>query len=123
MRLLLDVNISPVWVEYLRAAGHDTTHWTSVGDARSTDDRIAGYAAQNGHVIITRDLDFGALLAASHAVQPSVVLLRGPGQLPPAAGIRLLRVLEQTADDLAAGAVVTMDVNKTRVRILPIGRK
>ena len=120
MKLLLDVNISPVWRDYLRAAGHHAVHWTAIGDARALDTEIARYAGEQGFVIVTRDLDFGALLAASRLNRPSVVLLRGPHQFPVEAGQRVLNVLRETESDLGAGAFVTVDVNKTRVHILPI---
>ena len=90
------------------------------GLCSGVDAEIAAYASEQGFVILTRDLDFGALLAASGLNRPSVLLLRGPHQFPRDAGERVLSVLREAAGDMEAGAFVTVDVNKTRVHILPI---
>jgi len=120
VRLLIDVNLSPTWAAYLRDAGHDAVHWTSIGPAGAPDEDIVRHAGDNGFVIVTRDLDFAAILAASHAVRPSVILLRGPRQFPRFSGRRIIEVLAQLADELAFGAVVTIDLGKTRFRLLPL---
>ena len=81
------------------------------------------YASEQGFVIVTRDLDFPAILAASNASRPSVVLLRGPRQFPQYSGGRVLDALGKLADELGAGAVVTVDVGKTRFKLLPLRRQ
>ena len=35
-----------------------------------------GFARVNGYVVLTHDLDFGAILAATHGNKPSVVQIR-----------------------------------------------
>jgi predicted nuclease of predicted toxin-antitoxin system len=82
VRILLDVNMSPLWLEYLRAAGHHAVLWTAIGAPRAPDSEIVRYAREQGFVIFSRDLDFGAILAASGAKLPSVIQLRGSGQFP-----------------------------------------
>jgi predicted nuclease of predicted toxin-antitoxin system len=114
--------MSPQWVQFLRDAGHQAEHWTSIGDTRATDREIADYAAQHGMVVITRDLDFGALLAASAATTPSVLQLRGPNQFPNKVGLKIIRLLDLASDSLESGAFVTTNWEKTRIRILPLGR-
>ncbi len=47
-----------------RASG---VHWSSVGDPAGDDGEIMLWAAGNDHVVLTADLDFGTLLAASNA--------------------------------------------------------
>jgi hypothetical protein len=67
MKLLLDMNLSPDWVTTLIQAGWETVHWSSIGDFRANDSEIMAWAKQNGHVVFTHDLDFGSLLAITHA--------------------------------------------------------
>ena len=112
--------MSPLWVEFLRSAGYEAVHWTSIGHARARDEEIAEYAAMNEFVVFTRDLDFGALLATSGATRPSVILLRGEVQLPGSIGLKVVRVLQLAADALEAGALVSTDVSTMRMVILPI---
>ncbi len=76
MRLLLDMNLSPHLCPRLRADGHDAIHWSEVGDPRASGETLMGYAQQHGSVVITHDLDFGAILATTKAAGPSVVQVR-----------------------------------------------
>ena len=57
------MNLSPRWVDYLKAAGHDATHWSSVGRADATDAEIMVHASSNGMVVLSHDLDFGTMIA------------------------------------------------------------
>ena len=63
MKLLLDMNLAPRWVQWLREAGVDAIHWTEVGAPTAPDASIFDYAQQNGLTVFTHDLDFGVLLA------------------------------------------------------------
>jgi len=123
VRILLDVNMSPLWCDYLRAAGHDAVHWSALGDVRADDTEIVAYARAHGFVIFTRDLDFGVLLTASGDARPSIIQFRGAGQLPAKIGPRVLHILQQAAPDLLTGAFISMDLNKTRLRIMPLSRQ
>jgi hypothetical protein len=53
MKILLDMNLSPRWVETLQAEGWETLHWSQVGDPRASDDVIVGWARQHGFVVFT----------------------------------------------------------------------
>ncbi len=75
MRLLLDVNISPDWVEPLTAAGFEAVHWSTVGPQNAPDAELLEWAKVRGFVVFTHDLDFGAILAATGADAPSVIQL------------------------------------------------
>ena len=123
MKLLIDANLSPSWSNFLREAGHHAVHWTAIGRPDAPDEEIMQYAAEQGFVIVTRDLDFPAILAASRAPRPSVVLLRGPKQFPQFSGARVLIALSELVQELEAGAVVTLDVGKTRFKLLPLRRQ
>jgi predicted nuclease of predicted toxin-antitoxin system len=120
MKLLLDMNLPPAWCTALRYDGHDVQHWSMVGDLRATDQAIMRFAQANGFVVITHDLDFGALLAATGARSPSVVLLRTGDVSSPVVESLLLRALRACSNELAAGAIVTVDEAGQRVRVLPL---
>ncbi|MBM4361646.1 MAG: DUF5615 family PIN-like protein [Deltaproteobacteria bacterium] len=120
MRLLLDMNLSPGWVEALAARGFAATHWSSVGDPRAPDAQLMWYAREGGYVVFTHDLDFGALLALTRADGPSVLQLRTQDVTPQAAAALVHRVLIAHAEALRVGALVTVDARTSRVRILPV---
>ncbi|NEX22945.1 hypothetical protein G3480_22030 [Thiorhodococcus mannitoliphagus] len=82
LRRVIDVNLSPEWVPVLTEAGFDTVHWTQVGDPSASDRVIMGWAAANGDVVFSHDLDFSTMLALTHASGPSLVQLRGSKVLP-----------------------------------------
>lgn len=82
MRLLIDMNLTPLWVSYLAEAGHDAVHWSQVGAIDAPDEQLMAWAAGEGRTLLTQDLDFGLLLRRSGGSQPSVVQIRAQGTLP-----------------------------------------
>jgi predicted nuclease of predicted toxin-antitoxin system len=79
-------------------------------------------ARAHGYVVFTHDLDFGTVLAMTHADGPSVVQVRVQDVLPENLGNIMLAALQQFAEMLAAEALVTIDESTSRARILPINR-
>jgi predicted nuclease of predicted toxin-antitoxin system len=65
MKLLIDMNLSPRWVASLNQAGWEAVHWSSVGKGNELDSEIMRYAAEQNYVVLTHDLDFSAILAAT----------------------------------------------------------
>jgi len=122
MRLLVDMNLSPRWVNFLRAAGHEATHWSEIGDARATDAHIMAVAADERAIVLTNDLDFGTILAARGHSGPSVIQLRAADLRPEVLGDLLLAATARISEELLAGALVTIDPGRTRVRVLPLTR-
>lgn len=78
------------------------------------------WALVNGYVVFTHDLDFGTMLALTHAAGPSVLQVRGQDILPEDIGPVVVAALHRYDAELAAGALVVVDVKKSRVRILPL---
>ena len=72
-KLVIDMNLSPRWVQALLARGWEAVHWSTVGDPRATDRAIMDWAAANQYAVFTHDLDFGTMLALSHEAGPSVL--------------------------------------------------
>ena len=120
IQILVDMNLSPDWVAELTAHGWLVVHWSTIGDPRATDREIMDWARSNGQVVFTHDLDFGTMLALTHASGPSVVQVRAQDTLPDHLSPIVIAALKQHEAELIAGALVVVDEAKSRVRILPI---
>ncbi|HEY1183054.1 MAG TPA: DUF5615 family PIN-like protein [Bryobacteraceae bacterium] len=121
MRLPLDMNLTPRWVHFLRNAGHEAVHWSSIGSNSAKDGEICDYARQHAYVLLTNDLDFPQILAHTRQTSPSVVLLRGEPLVPEVRGSALLGALQDCEVELNQGAIVTLDwSDKPRARVLPL---
>lgn len=120
MKLLIDMNLTPRWVEVFDQAGIEAVHWSDIGAADAADTEIMRYARQNGLNIFTHDLDFGAILAASGAAHPSVIQVRGDDVAPETLAEPLLKAVRDYEEVLAEGALLTIDVERSRIRILPL---
>lgn len=123
MKLLLDMNLSPDWVPVLEAAGHEAKHWSRVGAHSAPDTAIMAWAREAGHVVLTQDLDYGALLFATQATAPSVVVLRTEDSRPKSIGGLVVAALKSAENDLVSGALVTVDPRRARINTLPLRRK
>ncbi len=121
MRFVVDMNLSPAWVAFLRQAGFEAVHWSKVGEREASDRQLMQWAEENGHLVITNDLDFSAILAATQRRRPSVVQIRSDLLTPMAIGGMVLRAIEQTREELAAGALISIDAQRARLRVLPLG--
>lgn len=119
----MDMNLAPAWVGVLVAAGHEARHWGDVGAHDADDATIMAWAEANGHMVFTHDLDYGALLHATGAVSPSVIQIRGEDVRPATMSATVVTALETAAEDLARGALVTIDPRKMRVAILPLRQR
>ncbi len=120
MKLLVDMNLSPRWVHLLAEAGFDAAHWSALGAGGAADTEIMAFAKANGYVVLTHDLDFSAILAATHGDKPSVVQIRAGDVRPEAIGNSVIMALRQMDRELEEGALVTVDPNRTRLRVLPL---
>ena len=122
MKFLADMGISPRAVEYLRTVGHDAVHLHELGLDRMADSEILTKARAEGRVVLTHDLDFGDLLAASQAVLPSVVIFRLPDMRPGSVIRHLDAILAQHLQALESGAILSVSERRVRLRRLPITR-
>lgn len=59
----VDVNLSPDWVKFLQDHRIDAVHWIAIGEPSAADQQIMEWARENGCIVFTHDLDFGALHA------------------------------------------------------------
>jgi predicted nuclease of predicted toxin-antitoxin system len=113
------MNLSPRWVEFLGDHGVQATHWSRIGRDDAPDATIMVYAAAHEAIVLTHDLDFGAILAATRGAKPSVVQIRADDVSPEAIGAAVVRALNQVADDLGRGALLTVEPGRDRLRLLP----
>lgn len=81
------------------------------------------YARANDYVVLTHDLDFSAILAATHGEKPSVVQIRAEDVSPDAIGKQVIVALRQMVSELEEGALLTVDPSRTRLRVLPLQSK
>ncbi|AWK15590.1 DUF5615 family PIN-like protein [Candidatus Fukatsuia symbiotica] len=123
MKLLIDMNLSPRWSNVLAAAGIEAVHWSTLGENNASDLEIMAYAGTNDYIVLTHDLDFSAILAATHGEKPSVVQIRTFDISPDVIGKQIVAALNQMASELEAGALLTVDTNRTRLRVLPLQQK
>lgn len=114
------MNLGPSWVNRLRISGHEAQHWSEIGAPDASDLEILTWAAEHEAVVLTCDLDFGAILATSQSFTPSVVQIRSQDVLSETMGDRVLDILDTFALDLDQGAIVSIDIDLARLRILPL---
>jgi predicted nuclease of predicted toxin-antitoxin system len=123
LKLLVDMNLSPLWVEELSRAGIEAVHWSVVGDPRAADERIFEWARAEAFVVFTHDLDFSRILALTGLEGPSVVQLRTHDLLPATVGRLVIDAVLAHRELLERGALLVVDAAAARVRILPIRRE
>lgn len=120
MKVLIDMNLSPEWAEVFESAGWEAVHWREVGEPKAPDSELMAWARTGGYMVFTHDLDFGALLAATGAVGPSVVQMRCEDTRPSTMGEAVVDAIKGHLDDLRLGALMTVDPRRRRITLLPL---
>ena len=122
MKFLADMGISPATVRFLRDLDHDAVHLAEQRLHRLPDPEIIVKARNEARIILTHDLDFSALMAASGARLPSVILFRLSDMRPDTVNSFVALILQNHADALQQGAILSVNETRIRVRPLPIER-
>jgi predicted nuclease of predicted toxin-antitoxin system len=65
VKLLVDMNLSPGWIDRLARHGLEAVHWSTIGAATAADHEILAWAHEHNFVVITSNLDFSPILAAA----------------------------------------------------------
>jgi predicted nuclease of predicted toxin-antitoxin system len=120
MKIVVDMNLSPIWVQVLRDAGFDATHWRDIGQHDAEDATVLEWAKQHGHAVFTHDLDFGAILAAGGANAPSVIQFRVGDPLPSIHAEMVVRAIKHFEAELRDGALISIEPGRSRARFLPL---
>jgi len=63
MKILIDMNLSPAWVQEFKLQQLEAVHWSEVGVFDAPDNKLIDWAVKNDYIIFTHDLDFGTALA------------------------------------------------------------
>ena len=67
MKILIDMNLSPEWVQEFKLHNIEAVHWSSVGKFDAPDNLIMNWARQNNYIVFTHDLD---LERRPHSLRP-----------------------------------------------------
>lgn len=113
MKLLLD---SCVWGpsrQALEVAGHDVV-WSGDWDRDPGDEEILARAYREGRILVTLDKDFGELAIVRGAPHTGIIRLVGFAARQQATVCA--RILDHYGEELAAGALITVDPGRVRVR-------
>jgi predicted nuclease of predicted toxin-antitoxin system len=112
MKVLLDTCVSQQAKAQLEAAGHDVV-W--VGEEQDPgDEAILKWAHSGERVLVTLDKDFGTLAVLHN--QPHCGIIRLVGVNSTQQGLVCLQVLQNNAEDLLAGALITASKDRMRKR-------
>jgi predicted nuclease of predicted toxin-antitoxin system len=122
MKVLLDQGLPRSAATLLRARGFEAIHVADIGLSAAPDVVILEQGRRDSSIVVTLDADFHLLLALSRAALPSVIRIRMEGLRAEALTDLLEAVLKQCVDDLDAGAAVTVQAKRLRVRRLPLIR-
>jgi predicted nuclease of predicted toxin-antitoxin system len=93
MKFVVNMNLPPRWVAYLAEAGFQAVHWSDIGQGNAADFELVRWAAEHDYIVLTADLDFGAILASTRRSSPNVVQLRCELPIPESIGSTLLAAL------------------------------
>lgn len=121
MNFLADMGISPGTVGFLQDLGHEAVHLQQQGLHRLKDSQILEKAREEGGILLTHDLDFGDLLAASGADLPSVVIFRLRNMRPEHLNRYLRTIISEYSEALERGAIIIVSEGRIRIRNLPLG--
>ena len=58
MRILIDMNLTPRWVESFQAASREAVHCSTLGSATARHREICEYARLHDSLVLTNDLIF-----------------------------------------------------------------
>ena len=120
MKILIDMNLSPKFVDLFMKRGVDAIHWFEIGAPNAEDTQIMEYANKNNYIIMTCDLDFNILLLLSRKSKPSIIQLRTQRIRVEQDGEWIVSAVKQNAEKLEMGAILSVDAKKCRLRLLPL---
>jgi predicted nuclease of predicted toxin-antitoxin system len=120
MKILIDMNLSPGWVQEFKLHKIEAVHWSEVGAFDAPDTIIMDWARENDHVVFTHDLDFGTALALTKAEKPSVIQVRTQNVTISYLSNMIITTIENHIELMKKGALLVVEEDKNRIRILPL---
>ena len=113
MRLLLDTCIWGGAVSELAAAGYDIV-WAGNWQRDPGDDEILAIAHDEQRILVTLDKDFGELAVVHERPHRGILRIVGFSARQQASACQ--RALSAHGTELAAGAIVTVEPGRLRIR-------
>ena len=52
-KIVVDMNLSPRWVDTLERAGFTSSHWSALGAHNAADAEIMRWAREEGYIVLT----------------------------------------------------------------------
>jgi len=120
MKILIDMNLTPGWVDFFNGKSIDAVHWSTIGSPDAPDSEIINYAKMHNFTILTNDLDFGFILSITQGKKPSVIQTRTGVLGPDRIGNIVINAVIQLTEDIERGVLINIDPSKTRVSLLPL---
>lgn len=120
MKFLADMGISPKTEDFLIALGFESIHLSALKLNKMLDSEILNKAKNEGFILLTHDLDFSELVAASKAKLPSVIIFRLRNMQPNNVNSTLKKIVTNHSSALKQGAIISVTDSQIRVRQLPI---
>jgi len=120
MKILVDANLTPFWVDFLHSAGIEAVHWWSIGKGDAPDTELLEWATEHDVAVLTSDGDFSQLLALRGSTGPSVIYLRTNEHNPQGPGAAVIAAYNAISEHAESGMIVTINDRGTRMRRLPI---
>jgi predicted nuclease of predicted toxin-antitoxin system len=120
VKFLIDMPLSPNMAKWLADQGYDAIHVAEIGLHDATDAVIMARAKVEFRTIITADLDYPDLLAASHATAPSLILFRNGNWREADIITRMREVLAALTEHDITRSIVVVERNRIRRRRLPM---
>ncbi|MEZ5417707.1 MAG: DUF5615 family PIN-like protein [Vicinamibacterales bacterium] len=99
-----------------------SVHWSTMGPLDAPDEVILKRVRVEGAVLVTHDLDFSAILAATGDDAPSVIQIRLHDLTAASVAVTIERVVAHHGGRLKQGALVSVSESGARVRVLPLRR-
>jgi len=113
MKVLLDTCVWGGAVAELRAAGHDVI-WTGDWSEDPGDDEIVAFARSEVRILVTLDKDFGEMAVLRDVPHCGILrLVNFPARQQ---GAVCLGVLITHGEELLAGAIITAEPGRLRIR-------
>ncbi|MBI5740927.1 MAG: DUF5615 family PIN-like protein [Nitrospirae bacterium] len=119
MRILADMHISPVTVNFLLSLGHDAVRVNEIMPPSSSDREIVDAAKSSERVILTQDMDFSEIIALSGEVKPALISLRLSSSRIEFVNSILEKILPRIENDAAKGSIISVEDDRLRIRALP----
>ena len=114
---VIDENMPRSTARALRAAGYDAVDVRDIGLRGAGDEQIFAFAQESGSAVITADRDFSSILTFRPGTHAGVIFVRIPNHVPNEVVNReVLRALGELPDEEISGAIVVVELGRTRVR-------